>query len=266
MRFRLKSGATIGYVPRGRGDITLVMLHPIGLRAQVWGRLARELENEYRSLAVDLPGHGESDVSSAPQSIADMAASVREVVDTLAGSRAVLVGCSMGSAVAATVAAAAPPNVEALVLSNSSFGHSPERFTALTQRSAEAQRGMRAMLDNTIKRWFSVDALVNRADLVSEVRDWLLAGDPIVHSRGWLALRDFDYEPLLPALTLPSLVIGGEHDEAARPPAVAALAAALPNAEHRQIAGAGHLAPFDQPRLYADAVGDFLRRKLGSNG
>lgn len=264
MRFRLKSGLALGYVPAGRGDVTLVMLHPVGLRAQMWAPLAAELATEYRSLAIDLPGHGESDVSAVAQSIADMAASVREIIDVLAGPRVVLVGCSMGSAVAASVAAGAPPGVEALVLSSSSLGQSPERMAALNQRAAEARRGMAAMLDNTVKRWFPANALVNNSERVSTVTGWLLAGDPIVHARGWLALRDFDYAPLLPALKLPTLVIGGEHDEAAKPPAVRALAAALPDAEYRELPGAAHLSPFDQPRLFAAAVRDFLGRRLAS--
>ena len=120
----------------------VVFVHGLRTSATMWRHQVAALEARgTRAVAIDLPGHGDSDVTSAAQSIADMAASVREFVDALGGSRVVLVGCSMGSAVAATVAAAAPPNVKALVLSNSSFGHSPERFAALSKRSTEARNG-----------------------------------------------------------------------------------------------------------------------------
>jgi (E)-2-((N-methylformamido)methylene)succinate hydrolase len=264
MHFRLKSGLALGYLPSGQGDVTLVMLHPIGLCAGVYGPLASELAGRYRVLAVDHLGHGESDVPAVAQSIESMAAAVHELIEALAGPRVVLIGCSMGSSVAATVAAMAPKSVAALILSNSSHSASSDRHAALTQRSREAQRGMTAMLDSTIKRWFPADALVNRSEAVATVNGWLLRGDPVVHSWCWLALRDFSYEPLFPALTLPTLVIGGALDGAANPSAVKALAAALPNAEHHEVAGSAHLSPFDQPRDFARAVDHFLHRKIGT--
>ena len=89
MKYRLKSGAAIAYAPGGRGDTTLVMLHPVGLRGAVWSKVAGELAGEYRTLAVDLPGHGESDVTARRQSIEDMAGSVVELIATVGGERVV---------------------------------------------------------------------------------------------------------------------------------------------------------------------------------
>jgi pimeloyl-ACP methyl ester carboxylesterase len=262
VRYRLKSGAAIAYTPGGSGATTLVMLHPVGLRGAVWSKVAGELAGEYRTLAVDLPGHGESDVPARRQSIEDMAASVLEMVATIGGDRVVLIGCSMGSAVAAAAAATGDKKIAGIVFSNSSHVHGPDRHKSLTARADSARMGMAATLDTTMKRWFTHEILATRADLTGPVTDWLLQGDPIVHAWCWEALRDFDYAPLFPKLTLPALVIAGSLDQSASTKAVQALAAALPQAEYREIDGVGHLSPWERPRDYAGLLREFLTTKL----
>jgi pimeloyl-ACP methyl ester carboxylesterase len=258
MKYRLKSGATIAYAPGGSGDMTLVMLHPVGLRGAVWTKVADELADEYRTLAVDLPGHGESDVPPRRQSIEDMAVAVLELIATVGGERVVLIGCSMGSAVTAAAAASADKKIAGIVLSNSGGGRGPERHKSLTARADAARKGMAASLDTTMKRWFTHEVLATRADLTAPVTDWLMEGDPIVHAWGWEALREFDYTPLFAKLTLPALVIAGTLDQSASTAAVQAVASALPNAEYREIEGAGHLSPWERPRDYAALVREFV--------
>jgi pimeloyl-ACP methyl ester carboxylesterase len=266
MRFRLKSGLALGYLPSGRGETTLVMLHPIGVRAQVWQALAAELASEYRVLAVDAPGHGDSDVPSSPMSIGDMAASVQELLEAIGGDRIVPIGCSMGSSMAAALAAmSSSAKIAALVLSNSSYQPSAERGTAHIQRAEAAKLGMPNVLETTLNRWFSAEVLTTRPEMVAQVARWLLAGDPVVHSWCWAALGNFSYEPLLPALTMPTLAIGGELDKAAPPTATRALAEALPAGSYAEIAGAGHLSPLEHPAEFAAALRQFLRDQLGAS-
>jgi pimeloyl-ACP methyl ester carboxylesterase len=261
VRYRLKSGAAIAYAPGGSGDTTLAMLHPVGLRGAVWRKVADELAGECRTLAIDLPGHGESDVPPRRQSIEDMAASVLELLATVGGERVVLVGCSMGSAVSAAAAASGEPRIAGIVLSNSGGGQGPERHKSLTARADSARKGMAATLDTTMKRWFTHEILATRADLTAPVTDWLLQGDPIVHAWGWEALREFDFAPFFPKLTLPALVIAGTLDQSASTKAVQALASAMPQAEYREIAGAGHLSPWERPRDYAALLREFLAKQ-----
>jgi 3-oxoadipate enol-lactonase len=262
MRYRLKSGAALAYRPSGAGEMTLVMLHPVGLRGAVWSGVARELSNDHRVIAVDLPGHGDSDVPSPPHSIHDMAEAVLDLVEAVGGDQVVPIGCSMGSAVAAAVAAKGGAKIAAMVLSSASHGYQPERHKALTGRAESARGGMPRVLETTMQRWFTAETLATRTDLTAPVVEWLLDGDPIVHARCWEALRDFDYGTCIPNLTVPALVIAATLDQSAGPSAVKALASALPDAEYAEIEGAGHLSPWERPRDYAELVRAFLSRRL----
>lgn len=80
-----------------------------------------------------------------------------------------------------------------------------------------------------------------------------------VEQRAFVAELD-DLEAGLAALRVPCVVVVGTHDHIVDPAVAERLAASIPKAELRRIAGAGHLLPFDHPRHVADAVRAVLVR------
>ena len=65
MHLQLNSGRSLFYSTAGAGETALVFLHPVGLRSQMWADCANRLAGSYRTLCVDLPGHGESTFGTA---------------------------------------------------------------------------------------------------------------------------------------------------------------------------------------------------------
>jgi pimeloyl-ACP methyl ester carboxylesterase len=61
---------------------------------------------------------------------------------------------------------------------------------------------------------------------------------------------------------MPALVIAGSEDASASPASVKALADALPNARYIELAGAGHLAPLEQPDAFSEGMVSFLSEIL----
>jgi 3-oxoadipate enol-lactonase len=59
-------------------------------------------------------------------------------------------------------------------------------------------------------------------------------------------------------VTVPALVVVGEHDEATPPPMSHALAAGLPDARLKIIAGCAHVPQLQAPRLFLQTIADFL--------
>jgi 3-oxoadipate enol-lactonase len=57
---------------------------------------------------------------------------------------------------------------------------------------------------------------------------------------------------------VPVLVLVGEHDEATPPPMSHELAAGLPNARLKVLAGCAHVPQLQAPEMFLDAIGDFL--------
>lgn len=122
---------------RGEGGVPLVLLHGFGGSHHVWEPVAAALAADRVVLTPDLPGHGRSlsYPGAGPVKVA-----VQAVLDHMDGqgiSRFHLAGHSMGGAIAALIAMAAPDRIASLtLLSPGGFG--PEINIRLLTRYAQA--------------------------------------------------------------------------------------------------------------------------------
>src|SRR5262245_21069648 len=113
MRFKLSSGRALGYRTQGAGEV-IVLLHPIGVSSAFWSSTIARLPADYRALAVDLAGHGDSDTPAGEFSLDDLADDVIELVGSLGNGPCIVVGSSMGGMIAQGVALRSPELVRGL--------------------------------------------------------------------------------------------------------------------------------------------------------
>jgi 4,5:9,10-diseco-3-hydroxy-5,9,17-trioxoandrosta-1(10),2-diene-4-oate hydrolase len=110
-------GVRLAYNEDGAGP-AVVCLHAIGHGAGDFAALRERLAGRYRLVALDWPGHGNSDDDREPVSAARYAELLIGFLDAAGIERTVLLGNSIGGAAAIRVAAAHPHRVRALVLCN----------------------------------------------------------------------------------------------------------------------------------------------------
>ncbi|RYG88479.1 MAG: alpha/beta fold hydrolase, partial [Alphaproteobacteria bacterium] len=245
---------------RGHGP-GLVLLHPVGLDASFWDDVAVLLSTTHRIIAVDLPGHGDSDVPAPSPGLADLARDVAELTEVIGLPPVTVIGCSLGGMVAQAMALDRPDHVAALVLANTSHDRDQASRNALHQRAARARPGMSAIIDETLERWFDEGFRSAYPERVSMMRAKLERADSVVHAWMWQAIADLDHGDRLRTVTQPSLVVSGTNDRSVPAAATAALAAVLPFATRAEVQGAGHLTPFERPQEFADIVRIFLAEK-----
>jgi pimeloyl-ACP methyl ester carboxylesterase len=109
------AGCRLHLLDWGGGGTPLLLLPGVGLSAHIFRTLVPALGGRLRAVAVTPRGHGESDTPETGYTLASFAADVRAVLDALAIARAVVVGHSMGGAVASRLAADSPERVSHLV-------------------------------------------------------------------------------------------------------------------------------------------------------
>lgn len=111
-------GAVHVYDAPGRGSLPpAVVLHGIGSSATAYGGLLAGLRPHVeRVVAPDLPGHGFSDPPPVIPGARALAAAAVEIVDGLVDAPAIVIGTSLGGALALHYALARPDKVAALVL------------------------------------------------------------------------------------------------------------------------------------------------------
>jgi pimeloyl-ACP methyl ester carboxylesterase len=147
------------YDARGTGSLPpIVLLHGIGSAATPFGPLVGRLQRQScRVVAPDYPGHGFSQHHGTltPQSLFD---SVRAVLDTLRVGPAIVVGNSLGGAVALQCAIERPQSVLGLVLVSPAGAHaSAEEWRDIKRTFHLSSRTeARAFLDRIYHRtpWF----------------------------------------------------------------------------------------------------------------
>ena len=119
------------------GATPIVMLHGFASSAWAWDGWSDMLGHDYRTIRIDLLGHGLTRAAKgAGMARADQAAFVLATLDAIGVKRFVLAGNSMGGGVAQAIAAAHPDRVRALILVDSAGPSDgpPERVRRMTQQ------------------------------------------------------------------------------------------------------------------------------------
>lgn len=179
MRVVPDGGPGIRVEDRGREDARgappLLLLHGFTGSVEAWGEsLLERLAAERRVLAVDLPGHGESDLPARPGGLAlhAVVGHLTRVLDRLGVDRAGWIGYSMGGRIALGAAVLRPERVAALVLESTSPGlqtaEERARRRALDEARAVAleSEGLEAWVDD----WMALPLFQPRRELPREVR------------------------------------------------------------------------------------------------
>jgi pimeloyl-ACP methyl ester carboxylesterase len=242
-----------GVTARGALDApAIVFLHGTRLSRAVWTLQLEALDDEFRVIALDLPGHGvrATEPFSLDRAVEVVAEAIR---DGAAGGRAVVVGLSLGGYVAMSLAEKHPDLVCGLVIAGASAEPVGVRLLAYRGLAvALARLGGRRM--DRLNAWFF------RARYPAHVAEPIVAGG--FWSRGGaVALRTLfnqRFVPRLAAYAGPSLILNGELDLLFRLSA-RTFAVAASDARRVVLAGALHLSNLDRPAAFSLVVREFAR-------
>src|SRR5258707_7922617 len=120
-RFTTLDGARIHYVNYGKGDEALVLIHGWTCNLDNWRDQFADFAKRNRVIALDLPGHGQSDKPQVTYSMDYFARAVDAVMRDAKVKRAVLVGHSMGTPVARQFYRKYPEKTLAIVIVDGSL-------------------------------------------------------------------------------------------------------------------------------------------------
>lgn len=116
------AGGALAYTQAGEGP-PVILIHGLGGSRRTWRHLIGPLSRHYTVIAVDLPGHGDSQASAGGYSPGAHAATIRDLLVELGLTRASLVGHSLGGGIAVQFAYQFPERTDRLALiSSAGFG------------------------------------------------------------------------------------------------------------------------------------------------
>ena len=135
----------------------LVLSNSLGTSLEMWDGMLPALAGHFRVLRYDQRGHGATPATPGPYSIEDLGRDVLGLLDVLGLERVSFAGCSLGGMTGMWLAINAPGRVGRLALCNTS-AHMPPRETWTERAATVRERGMGAVVDAALERWFSPEA------------------------------------------------------------------------------------------------------------
>jgi len=262
------NGCDLRYLRTGTGT-PVVLLHPLRAQLEYFMPLLHHLDTaRFEVIALDLPGHGESGAPHADYTATYFTDAVAGFLEATGVRAAVLVGESIGGAIALALAARHTPGMARVVSLNPyDYGRrggirrsSPLAnvlFTAMLWPAAGtlvAHAGTKAVLKRVLAGGLH-DPQKLPDDLVDDMyRSGSRPGHPRAFRslcqqwHSWISAR-YQY----PSISMPVTLAYGDHDWS-RPPEREANRRAIPGAHTALLDGCGHFSSLEKPGEIAPLI------------
>jgi pimeloyl-ACP methyl ester carboxylesterase len=195
-----------GVIPDlGRGEV-LLFLHGAGSNGHTWHRQVTAFSEEHSPLAFDFPAHGRSGGTESLGSIAAYRDCVVALMQALDVRPCVVVGRSMGGAVAMALALSHPDSVRALVL---------VATAACFDLPATLLETWKNVMLGRAQQPFTTDSFSPKTDFSLMREIWMeqVKTDPRVRYHDLVACTQFDVRQRLAAIGVPTLIVAGRDDQ-----------------------------------------------------
>jgi 3-oxoadipate enol-lactonase len=237
----------------------LLLLHSLLTDLTVFDGVRGPLAESRCVTRINLPGFGRSS-PVALESVADHADHVARAMEALAlGPETAVFGNGFGAFVAAELGIRHGARFGPLILADVVPAF-PEAARTPFRAMAEKVRadGMAAVLDAAIGRMFPPEFAAANPATVAARKEALASVDPACFARACLALAELDLTPRLGGIRNRTLVACGALDQTTPPALAKEVAARIPGAVYREIAGSGHCPMLEQPQAFVALVREFL--------
>ncbi len=259
MAYVENQGAKIYWDEAGRGT-PLLLIMGLGYPSQAWYRTRPVLAEQYRTVALDNRGVGQSEMPAGPYPIPLMASDAAAVLDAAGVESAHVFGISMGGMIAQEFALQYPRRVRSLILGCTAAGgpravRAEQEATQMLMARGnmtreEAARAAQPFIyhPNTPRELIEEDMEVRRP--------WF--PHPAAYTAQLQGILAWEAYSRLSQISAPTLVIHGESDRLVPAGNGKLIAEAIPGAKLVMLAGASHIFTTDQPQAAHSAVLEFL--------
>jgi pimeloyl-ACP methyl ester carboxylesterase len=274
MKFLELHGDRVAYRDAGDGAEALLLIHGMAGSSETWRAVIPQLSKNYRVVAPDLLGHGQSAKPRGDYSLGAFAVWLRDLLDELGISRATIVGQSLGGGVAMQFVYQHPDYCQRLILI-SSGGLGPDVGWTLRLLSAPGAELILPVIaprpvltvGNKLRTWFGAAGiqsprgaeLWNAYSSLSDAETrqaFLRTLRSVVDYRGQAVSA---LNRLHMAAELPTMAIWGDQDRIIPVDHAYAAQAARPESRLEVLEGVGHFPHVERPSEVADLIEDFIK-------
>jgi 3-oxoadipate enol-lactonase len=248
----------LAYIEEGQGE-TIVLLHGFCGSKDYWKELIPLLSKNFKVLAIDLRGHGDSEAGEASFEIEDLAKDVNDFLEQKSINSIHLIGHSMGGYVALAFAELFPSKLASYSLFHSTAYPDSDEAKHGRNKAIETieKEGMVSFIDGLIPKLFSDEFLERHPNVVENIKKIGYETSPAGAIYALKAMRNRpDRHSVLKNSHTPVLLIAGRNDKVIsveRTLSVTASHVTTTILEH-----SGHMGMLEEPNQAAEIIHRFI--------
>ncbi len=256
-QLRSKSSKNITYYRKGSG-LPLILIHGVGLKLESWNAQIQYLKKYFDVIAIDLPGHGESEILESRDINIDLySEAIKSFTDEIIQKKFIIMGHSLGALIALDYIKKYKDDCYGLIALNCIYQRDNEAMNALKNRLKNSfSENFDKEVDTTIKRWFGEGESTENIELAKYCRSWLLNSNKTGYRSAYKVFANYKGVPkkLLMENILPSYFITGSQDKNSTPDMSRKMNELCENGNTLIVEGAGHMAQMSHFSQVNDAI------------
>lgn len=235
------------------GVPVLIFIHGFPFNKSMWNRQMNELKDDFRVIAYDIRGHGNTDNGNADFSIELFARDLIGFMDALKVDKVILCGLSMGGYISLNAITNFPERFNALILCDTNcIADTPEAYERrLKSIDSIKENGMEWYADASIKNLFAPESISTKLAEIESVKEMILNTSQQSIFNTLLALSNRKETcSKLEQIKVPVLILVGKEDKIAPPEAAQLMHKSLKDSLLRIIGHAGHVSNIENPVVF----------------
>jgi 3-oxoadipate enol-lactonase len=254
------NGIETNYVVEGSGP-WITFGHSLACNLSSWDAQAAALSKHFTVLRYDTRGHGQSSAPAEAYSLDMLADDLKALLDGLGVKQTHFVGLSMGGMIGQTFALKYPGVLKSLALCDTTSSYGENALATWMERvRLTAEKGMGAVVEGTLARWFTEPFRSANPELMKTVGE-MIRTTPVAGYGGCCqALPHINSTARLHEIKAPAIVIVGAEDPGTPVAMARKIHEAMPGSELAIIPSAAHISNIEQPAAFTAALTGFLAR------
>lgn len=256
---KFKKG-TVTFSDTGKGRV-VVLLHGFLGSHQIWNSTIQSLSKSFRVIAIDLPGHGETDCFGYVHTMELLAKSVKAVMDSLRLKKYVIIGHSMGGYAGLAFADMYPDNLKGLCLYHSSaYADSEEKKRDRTRSIKVVKANHKIYTTEVIKNLFATKNFKYLKEEIAFAQKIAAKTSKQSIIAALEGMKDRPHRDVILGLAhFPVMMVIGEHDNVLPSTQLLEQADLIKNKHVLYLEHDGHMGFLESPKRSNDALKKFLR-------
>ncbi|MFC1784721.1 alpha/beta fold hydrolase [Candidatus Neomarinimicrobiota bacterium] len=253
---------TVSYIDEGLVNAsTIIFIHGFPLNKAMWNKQVGELKENYRVIAYDIRGYGNSDAGGDDFSIEIFVNDLLSLMDALKIDKAILCGFSMGGYIALNAIENYPERFNALLLSDTNCTDDIPEAKEKRMKAIESikGKGLEQYAEESLKKLFAPISFSKHIEEIAIVKEMIMetSKQSLFKTLHALAERT-ETCTKLHEIKVPVLIMVGKEDEITPPDVALLMHEKIKSSTFHIIDHAGHLSNMENSKEFNKQLTEFL--------